>query len=201
MNDSLELHVVRHGETAWNKEGRLQGQIDIPLNDVGIEQAHALARELKDVSYQVVYSSDLKRAKETAEIIIAAQSGVIQFHTIEQLREFGFGEMEGASAKERPDLFNKFLQGDGSGILGAETAEQFRQRVLGAFREIKNRHQNESRVLVVAHGGVVRVLQRESNTMDSSTHIKNCGLYTFWIDGLGAIVKESPNEVPFLFTQ
>jgi len=141
------LLIARHGETDWNREGRWQGWADPPLNDTGRAQARRLAEELRDLPFDAAYSSDLRRARETAEIV-AAPHGV---PVIEDpgLREIDIGSWSGLTRSEIQERFPAGSRPDG------ETHEQHAARTREAVQRIAR--QNEGRrVLVVGHGGTIR---------------------------------------------
>nr|GMD99479.1 phosphoglycerate mutase-like protein 4 isoform X1 [Ipomoea batatas] len=95
-----EIIVIRHGETEWNAEGRIQGHLDVELNDIGRQQAHAVADRLsREPKISVVYSSDLKRAFETAETI-ASSCGVLEVVKDPDLRERHLGDIQGLTVSE-----------------------------------------------------------------------------------------------------
>ncbi len=159
------LLLVRHGETDWNRDGRWQGHSDTHLNDVGREQAARLADELDGVD--VVYSSDLLRARETAEII-AGPLG-LDVHVDERLRERGFGAWEG---KTRPEIEAQFadaharwLAGDGPGADDAEPFADFAARINDFLEDVVSRHPDET-VLIVSHGGSIRVIHAVAQGLD-----------------------------------
>jgi probable phosphoglycerate mutase len=137
--------LVRHGETDWNAAGRLQGQTDTPLNDLGRRQAAALADRLSADSVTAIYTSDLLRARETADIVRGRLGLPVAVEPA--LRERNWGSWEGLTPTERAGVA---FQG--------ETAEEHRQRTLTAVRRIAERHPGE-RVLVVTHGGSMRRVQ------------------------------------------
>ena len=162
------LVLVRHGETAWNREGRFQGHIDIPLNDVGRAQARALRARLTaqahahlfDDAHTAIVSSDLQRAHETAEIAFGIAGRTL--HVRRELREFCYGVFEG---KTRPEIDERFpgvmaewLRGEPHfAIDGGESRAAVHARTHAAVRaflaEVAHPH-----VIVVAHGGVLRQL-------------------------------------------
>jgi 2,3-bisphosphoglycerate-dependent phosphoglycerate mutase len=139
------LLLVRHGETDWNAEGRLQGHTDRPLNDFGRRQALRLAEELDGEEIHALYASDLARARETAEIL----GGRLGLPVVldPDLREKDWGSWEGLTSVERDRV--EFV---------GESTEAHRERVLGAVRRIAERHPGQ-RVLVVTHGGSLRRIQ------------------------------------------
>jgi len=159
------LLLVRHGETDWNREGRWQGHSDTHLNDVGREQARRLAAELHAVD--VVYSSDLVRARETAEILARALGLEVQFDA--RLRERSFGAWEGMTTPEIEAGFGeehtRWLAGEGAGADDAEPFADFGGRVIACLEDILARHPEET-VLVVAHGGAIRVTHALANGLD-----------------------------------
>ena len=137
--ERIRVLVVRHGVTLWNKEGRYQGQTDIPLSDEGISQAEAVGRRLAGEPVCRVYSSDLARARMTASII--ARHHDIEVKTDRRLREMYFGEWEGLTfdeiGKKWPGLRDKWLK-DPVNLRppGGESASDLISRVLKAVRDI-----------------------------------------------------------------
>jgi broad specificity phosphatase PhoE len=160
-----DLLLVRHGETDWNRDGRWQGHSDTQLNEVGREQAAGLADELDGVD--VVYSSDLARARETAEI--AAQRLGLDVRVDERLRERGFGAWEGKTGPEIEaefeDAHARWLAGEGAGADDAEPFASFAARVQSFLTDVLARHPDET-VLVVAHGGSIRVIHALASGLD-----------------------------------
>jgi probable phosphoglycerate mutase len=155
------LLLVRHGETDWNADGRLQGQTDRPLSDFGRRQARQLAEELDGETIEAIYSSDLARARETAEIVgervglaVALDPG---------LREKDWGTWEGLTAVERDRV--EFV---------GESTEAHRERILQTLRRISERHPGDGRVLVVTHGGSMRRVQTAALGMALPV-VENCG--------------------------
>jgi broad specificity phosphatase PhoE len=152
------LLLVRHGETDWNRDGRWQGGSDTRLNDLGRAQARALAEQL-DGSVDVVYSSDLARARETAEIV-AAKLG-LEIRIDPRLRERGFGSWEGLTTGEIEERFadshQRWIAGEGAGADDAETFEDFSTRVNDFLADVLRLHPGEE-VLVISHGGSIRVI-------------------------------------------
>ncbi|MFD2045679.1 histidine phosphatase family protein [Ornithinibacillus salinisoli] len=138
--------LIRHGETNWNAAGRIQGKTDIPLNEKGIEQAENCGASLHPSDYDVLISSPLKRAKNTAEIINKYLN--LPILEIKEFQERSFGDAEGLTIEERKLRFP-----DGQ-YPNQEEREAFSQRVMGAIEEVKRRFPDK-RVLVVAHGAVI----------------------------------------------
>lgn len=159
---STRLCLVRHGETEWNAERRLQGQIDIGLNDTGRRQALAAGRWLRGQPIRAVYSSDLQRARCTAEAIAAALG--LPLTTSPQLRERNYGIFQGltyAEAKERyPDAYHAFEARDPDYAFGnGETLRAMYARVTGKLEELAAAHAGEA-IVVVVHGGVLDIVNR-----------------------------------------
>jgi broad specificity phosphatase PhoE len=154
------LLLVRHGETDWNAEGRLQGHTDRPLNDYGRRQAAALAAQLAQERLDAVYASDLARARETATIVAAALGLPVELDP--DLREKDWGTWEGLTSTERDRV--EFV---------GESTEAHRTRMLAALRRIAERHP-AGRVLVVTHGGSVRRVQAAATGMALPV-VENCG--------------------------
>jgi len=147
--------LVRHGQTAWNLEGRYQGQSDIPLNAAGLEQARELARTLQNVRFDAVYSSDLVRALETANTIIALHDH-LQVHVDPRLREINQGEWEGVQIEEIRTQYAHLWQArqvDPVNLRppGGETVGEVFQRMHSALDEIAGLYLGGN-VLVVSHG-------------------------------------------------
>ena len=152
------LLLVRHGETDWNRDGRWQGGSDTRLNELGREQARELAEQL-DGSIDALYSSDLARARETAEIV-AAKLG-LEVQVDPRLRERSFGSWEGLTMLEIEERFadshRRWRAGEGAGADDAEAFEDFFARVTEFLADVLRLHPDEE-VLVISHGGSIRVI-------------------------------------------
>jgi len=162
------LIVIRHAETTWNREKRMQGTTDTVLSDVGRAQAQALARRLAGEAFSVLYSSDLSRARDTAHAI-AQQSGR-ELLLEPRLRERAFGVFEGLTADEirgrYPQEYACFASRDPDyEVPGGESARGFTARCLGCLAEIASRHPGEE-VVVVTHGLVLDSLYRAAHGLD-----------------------------------
>ena len=146
--------LIRHGQTEWNLEGRYTGQSDVPLNQTGRAQADILAQQLHDQSFAAVYSSDLKRAKETADII--ATSVHLPVTVEPRLREINQGEWEGQLADVIKAHYAELWQqrnADPACVRppGGETVGEVAQRVVAMLDDIARIHPNAT-VLIVSHG-------------------------------------------------
>jgi broad specificity phosphatase PhoE len=159
--------LVRHGETDWNLDRRLQGHSDQPLNATGREQARGLAEELAGEELDAVYSSDLSRASETARIIAEARG--LEVTALPELRERHFGTWEGLTDDEIGQRFPEAAKG----ILGdGETREEMDRRVVGVLQRIAAEHPDGT-VLVISHGGPLRAVFRHCG-VDPGDRITNC---------------------------
>ena len=148
-NDTI-LCLVRHGETDWNAERRMQGRTDIPLNGRGIKQAELVAGRLEGTEWDAIVSSPLVRVMDVSRAIAKAigfPEDLIE--TRDDLVERSFGEAEGMTLPERTEAFGL----DGV-IPGIESYEELDSRVSAALMQIAENHKGK-RVLVVAHGGVI----------------------------------------------
>jgi probable phosphoglycerate mutase len=159
---STALLLIRHGETAWNAEHRIQGHLDIPLSAAGIRQAASLGERLAAEAITAVYSSELARAWLTA-VPFAARLG-LDINPDSRLRERSFGVFEGLTADEiaarHPEGFRRWRMRDPAWAMDqGESGQQLIDRVLSALDDIASRHHGET-VAVVTHGGVLDVAYR-----------------------------------------
>jgi broad specificity phosphatase PhoE len=154
---STRLILWRHGQTAWNAEGRIQGQHDAKLDDTGREQARVAARQLVLRKPDRIVSSDLSRCSDTAAEL-AALTGLTPTYDV-RLRERGFGDWQTltrAEVRERwPEAFARWTNGEPIDEAGVETTEAVGERVAAALIEIVEAHPGET-VVVTTHGGAVR---------------------------------------------
>jgi len=160
--EPTRIVAIRHGETAWNVDTRIQGQLDIPLNDTGRWQAARLAQALAGEALHAVYSSDLARALETARAV--AHAADLPLHTVEGLRERSFGIFQGKTYAEIesswPAQAERWRQRDVAfAPAGGESLLQVHARVAQTTLAIAARHPGEQ-IVLVAHGGVLDVLYR-----------------------------------------
>jgi broad specificity phosphatase PhoE len=158
-----ELLIARHGETDWNRERRWQGHADPPLNELGRAQAAELAGALARERLEAIYSSDLRRACETAEIV-GAQLGV-PVTSDPALREIDVGTWSGLT---REELEGREWDGEAPEAHGA--------RVLAAVRRIVRQHP-EGRVLVVTHGGSLRRVFEAIGESEGRPSVANCEVF------------------------
>ena len=165
---ATRLIAVRHGETAWNVDTRIQGHTDIPLNDTGLWQAQQLAQALADEPITAIYTSDLARAHRTAQAVADATGAPVRTHA--GLRERSFGHFEGRTfhqiETELPEQALLWRKRDPHyAPEGGESLLALRERVTATTHQLAARHPGEL-VLLVAHGGVLDVLYRAATHQD-----------------------------------
>lgn len=195
------LYLVRHGETEWNVKRINQGQSESSLTEIGIQQAKETAEKLKDVKFDVIFSSDLSRAYKTAEIIKLDRKLVIQ--TSKLLRERAHGSFEG----KHSDVFKETLKDklkERENLTGneyhsfrlapdVETDEELVNRFMEKLKEIATANKNKN-VLVVTHAGCIKNFLVKTGYMErkqlSEGSFKHGGYIKILSDGVNFIVKE-----------
>ena len=188
MNDTT-LILIRHGETLWNTQLRMQGSLDSDLTPKGELQIEALGKWMKEVSFDYLYCSDTTRARKTAESISKYTGYTLNFD--ERLREKNLGIFEGltsAEARERyPETFKDFKTAGANFVIDqGESTQQLLDRALETIEEIRVRHPQKV-VVLVTHGGVVRVLMKHvlGVSLEAPTQflIDNTGMFRLvWRD-------------------
>lgn len=201
----MKIYLIRHGETDWNLEQRLQGATDIPLNENGLELARETAQGLKEVPFDLIYTSPLKRAKQTAEIL----RGERDIPLIEEprIREICFGIYEGYCCSRDhytipdPAFMNFFV--DPCNYIppeGGESIEQLCRRTTDFLHEVAyNADYADKTILVSSHGAAVKGLLSSLTVTDrkdfwnGGVH-KNCGVTILDVEG-GRITIERENVI------
>jgi probable phosphoglycerate mutase len=155
-----ELWLARHGQTDWNVEGRYQGQADVPLNGLGLQQALELAHKLDSQRFAAIYTSDLQRARQTADIV-AARLG-LPVRVDARLREIDQGDWEGCLVRDIERLYAEEWHVNPAdpekfGAPNGETIGQVSVRVISAANDIAEAFPR-GRVLVVSHGLALAIL-------------------------------------------
>ncbi|HEX9178837.1 MAG TPA: histidine phosphatase family protein [Burkholderiales bacterium] len=182
---AAELILVRHGETTWNREGRLQGHTDIPLSETGFVQADELAARLAGEAFDALYSSDLMRARQTAERVARRTGHPIVVDS--RLRERNLGVLQSftrdESARVHPEVYERYRRGEAGYVIpGGESASQFFARVIGALTAIAAGLAGR-RAVIVSHGGVLDALYRvaagEGPDGPRKTTLLNASINTF----------------------
>jgi len=160
--DATRIIAIRHGETAWNVDTRIQGHLDIPLNDTGLWQARQVGQALADEPITAIYTSDLLRAQVTAQAVADTTGAPLILET--GLRERSFGQLQGRTfaeiESELPEEARRWRQRDPHFEPdGGESLIVFRERITCITDQLVRRHPGEL-VVLVAHGGVLDVLYR-----------------------------------------
>jgi len=185
-----ELTFIRHGQTDWNVQQRFQGQIDVPLNPTGRQQAQRLAQRLGLEPPTLLFSSDLARAQQTAAPLASAWATAPLL--LPALREQSFGVLEGLDAqsvqREHPGLWQQWLtQRADFALPGGESAAQFHTRVWAGVQALVTEHPGQ-RLTVVTHGGVLDMLWRSAHALPlhglRACEIPNVGINRLrWVEG------------------
>ena len=184
-----EIILIRHGETEWNSQKRMQGHSNSDLSSVGQAQIQALGQWMKNVPFDHIYSSDSLRAKQTAEAITQFSGHELKIDL--RLREKNLGVFEGLTSEEarerHPEVFRLFKTAGSKYVIDeGESTQQLQDRALEIVDEIRIKHLEE-RVLLVTHGGFIRVVMKHSLglTLETPTRflIRNTGVFRLvWED-------------------
>lgn len=155
MAEHLELWLVRHGETEWNRRGLVQGDSDVPLNDLGVRQAQALAGRIGHEMFDAVYASDLSRARKTAEITFPDANLILDA----RLREINLGVFEGRvwadiSEGERAQVAVWLMGPYDQKVPGGESSDDLRARILDWLKSLPE----QGRIIAFAHGGTIAAI-------------------------------------------
>ena len=166
------IGLIRHGLTEWNSLGKAQGISDIPLNEEGLAQAEATAKRVSSEPWDIIYSSDLSRALQTAEIISKAL-GINSVNTDNRLREINCGQIEGTTEEERITRWGMDWR---SKSLGMEPFENVATRGIDFIQEISLKYP-QKRILIISHGALIGLtLQHLLPEIFTKTNIKNTSL-------------------------
>jgi 2,3-bisphosphoglycerate-dependent phosphoglycerate mutase len=197
-NHYCQIYLVRHGETDWNAKGLLQGQSDIPLNKEGEKQAIEVAKKhFKKIKFAAIFSSDLVRAKKTAELIALEKKMAVETSVL--LRERDFGPFEGKHWQEVEKELRmsieefRMLSDEVAKKLGIESDEKMMERFLRFLREVAVAYRGKN-VLIVTHASVMRVFLTKlgylSKEESRQVFIKNLAFIKVLSDGVDFFVKE-----------
>ena len=156
----MKIYITRHGETKWNKEGRMQGWQNSNLSKKGIEDAKKLGNRVKDIDFSCIYSSTLERAVDTAKYIRGSKDTKII--TLDSLKEMGFGKWEGMHNNDIMELYpiehyNFWNKPHLYNAIDGESFKELFKRAETVLNEIINKHSREN-ILVVSHGVFIKVL-------------------------------------------
>ncbi|GAB4170256.1 MAG: histidine phosphatase family protein [Rhodocyclaceae bacterium] len=189
MQQATRICLIRHGETAWNAEMRIQGQIDVPLSEAGLAQARAAARRLRAERFDAIHASDLARARQTAQEIATVQGLPVQVSPWLRERRYGiFESLTYAQARERhPHEFARHARREEEfDFCGGESLREFAARVLAGMAGILARHAGQQ-VLLVTHGGVLDIVHRRASGKPLAAprdfEIPNAAIH--WIEAAG----------------
>ena len=200
----MKVYVTRHGQTDWNLEGRLQGWADNPINQNGINQALELREQIKDIKFSICYASTLKRAAQTAQILIGSSSLLSNEKSIcpirydKRIRERGFGTIDSIIEEGLKDfIYNESWDMSlNSGKYGVEPIRTIYSRIYdfchNELPKVKAEFGDDASILIVSHGGATRVINYVmlggSEIPDKNSEIwqksrefrmKNCGLAVY----------------------
>lgn len=178
---TIKIGLIRHGETDWNKARKMQGQKDIPLNEAGLKQAEAIAKRLRNENWDAIYSSDLLRAKRTAEKIAQAMGKTIQATDV-RLRERSFGQYEGLSFDQRSRLQYPSGSLKAEKLYGIESNETLIKRALSFLEDLKRREPDRN-VLLISHGGWIRAVLRSLCSNENLPRIGNTSISVLKFSG------------------
>ncbi|MSQ36517.1 MAG: histidine phosphatase family protein [Dehalococcoidia bacterium] len=209
----MTLLLVRHGESTGNAERLIQGWLDVPLTPLGRRQAAAVAARLASAGASALYSSPLRRARETADAVAAAtRLAVVE---VDALREYHFGEAQGLRYEDAAARWGRAERGWGVGqVPGEEGLPAFRARVGAGIAELAARHTTDIAIAVL-HGGVLGAIVAELCALPPDVYAQvytaNCGLTTLvreqgrdviatyndhcHLEGINADVEERPDEL------
>ena len=183
------IYFVRHGETEWNLNRRIQGRTDIPLNETGRDQARETGRLLSSRRWDLIVSSPLSRAFETASII-AEELGMPRPEVLRDVEERNYGDAEGLTYEQIERQFP-----DDAPVPGRESRDEVTARVIPAIVDLAERHPGQS-ILVVTHGGVIRSVLMKVAPGEHAVPIRNGSIHSFThTDGtLDLIAFDDPIE-------
>lgn len=182
----MKLYVIRHGETNWNKEKKIQGQADIDLNEKGILQAYEQKKELEKYKFDYIYSSPLKRTVKTAQII--NENRKIPIIISEKIISRNFAEFQGV--KRTNDIVQEFTEAQIDDFQlnvcykNIEKIQDVCNRVWQLLSDLKKEHVNKN-ILLVAHGGICRIIEAYFEGIENGklkhTGVNNCQLKIYEI--------------------
>lgn len=202
---ATEIIIVRHGETEWNSLGKMQGHLDVDLNEIGKQQAVAVADRLsRETKISAIYSSDLNRAFETASIIGSKIPG-LQVIKDQDLRERHLGDLQGRVLQAQelmqvcPEAYKALISPSLDQEIpgGGESLNQLYQRCTSAVQRIGDKHKGE-RVIIVTHGGAIRSLYKRASRNGRPGKVLNTSISIIQIADGGIWSMKTWNDVSHL---
>lgn len=200
----MELHLIRHGQTDWNEERRVQGQSDSQLTSLGIDQAIALGERLSSTTYDKVFCSSSLRTRQTAANAFTSQNYEIEY--LDSLREIFLGPWEGTLyddiEKREPDSFQHFWEEPHLfNVDGAESFFELQSRAINAIDQIAEKHLNQ-RIALVSHGALIKTVlcyveDRPMSELWTPPHMHNCAHSIVQISGDGSKEIIQYADLPF----
>jgi broad specificity phosphatase PhoE len=199
----LEIILARHGETDWNVAEVFRGRIDVELNETGVKQAGLLGKYLSEVKVDAVYSSPLKRALKTAEVVAGYQA--IEVNIVRGLIDFDYGEWQGLSHQEVKDRYEELYvewlsRPEQVRMPDGESLEGVRKRTMTVIGDVVENHY-EGRVVLVSHRVVNKILICAllglSNSHFWNVRLDTCGISSFNYEG-GRFILTKHNDVSYL---
>ena len=199
----MKLYIVRHGETQWNKRHILQGQLDSPLTETGVGGAKKIKEALEPINFKTVYTSELKRAIDTADIIISEKKDIITIRD-NDIAEMSYGSWQGKTKEEicidaeHKDMYYNYFKKPEKyiPIAGGETFEEVIKRAERFLDRVKNEHGENEAALVVTHGVFIKAVfniinQRNIEEFWERPFVTNCSISILEVEDSGIkVIKE-----------
>ena len=191
----MNLYLVRHGETEWNRDGRAQGRADVPLNEAGVAQSEALADMFGEMSVAAVMSSSLRRAVNTAEAIAAPHGLAVTPN--DGLLELNFGALDGAPLRDMremfPDFFEHWTRDPATAQFpdGGETLQQLQERTWAVVESVARAHEAQDNVIIVSHAFALYSIMCRALGMPLS----NYGRLRITPGSYSLLVSRAPNVI------
>lgn len=195
MNNLTTFYIARHGETEWNVKRLIQGTSDSPLTEKGIQDAKKIAKELKDIKFDLIFSSDLLRAKRTAEIVALENNLTVETNKL--IQERNFGHMEGKTSNEYKKWMSAFSnlteieRFSHKSSEDIESDEEISTRLIQFIREIAIANPGKT-ILAISHGGIIKALliKLGHGTYKTIRNVSNGGYLKLETDGTDFFIKE-----------
>lgn len=198
----MKIYITRHGQTEWNTERRIQGNLDSPLTEIGLEGAKKLHERLKNIEFDSIITSPLFRALKTSEIIKGSRD--IELIKEDSLKEINCGDFEGYTFDEiwkKNPHFKIELDKDPYNFKypNGESLKEFYERVTKGFKKLLKKYENRT-ILIVAHGGTIKcitsyIFENESANLWFKNVVENCSLTEIdYLAGEFSVVKYNDSK-------